>query len=138
MPTFGTPVKRVEDVRLLVGDGEYVDDIRQPGALHVAVVRSVYAHARITAIRTDAAAAMPGVVAVETAASLGQLNGPFPHPTWFPPSKALQDVVHPKLRPEVIRLLADDKVRYVGEPVAAVAAIDLDAPQQAVELIEVE
>jgi carbon-monoxide dehydrogenase large subunit len=138
MPTFGVPVKRVEDPRLLVGEGEYVDDVRQPGALHVAVVRSVYAHARIGAIRTAAAAAMPGVVAVETAESLGALNGPFPHPTWFPPAKALQDVVHPKLRPEVIRLLAGDKVRYVGEPVAAVVATTAYLAADAARVVEVD
>jgi aerobic carbon-monoxide dehydrogenase large subunit len=138
MPAFGAPVKRVEDRRLLVGDGEYVDDVRQPGALHVAVVRSVYAHARIRAIRTEAAGGMPGVVAVETAASLGRLNGPFPHPTWFPPAKALQDAIHPKLRPEVIRLLADDKVRYVGEPVAIVVATSPYLADDAARTVEVD
>ncbi|HET7026227.1 MAG TPA: xanthine dehydrogenase family protein molybdopterin-binding subunit [Candidatus Limnocylindrales bacterium] len=138
MPVFGVPVKRVEDRRLLVGDGEYVDDVRQAGALHVAVVRSVYAHARIGEVRTAAAAAMPGVVAVETARSLGPLNGPFPHPTWFPPAKALQDIIHPKLRPEVIRLLADDKVRYVGEPVAIVVATDPYLADDAARAVEVD
>jgi carbon-monoxide dehydrogenase large subunit len=138
MPVFGVPVKRVEDRRLLVGDGEYVDDVRQTGALHVAVVRSVYAHARLGEIRTAAAAAMPGVVAVETARSLGALNGPFPHPTWFPPAKALQDIIHPKLRPEVIRLLADDKVRYVGEPVAFVVATDAYLAADAARAVEVD
>jgi carbon-monoxide dehydrogenase large subunit len=121
---FGASVGRVEDRRLVLGDGEFVDDLVVPNAVHVAVVRASYAHARIRSIDVAAAAAMPGVVAVETAATLGATNGPFPHPTWFPPAKALQDHVHPRLRPEVIRLLADDKVRYAGEPVVAIVAAD--------------
>lgn len=121
---FGSSIRRVEDRRLVAGEGEYVDDLPAPGALHVSVVRSTFAHARIRAIDTATAAAMPGVVAVETAASLGPLNGPFPHPTWFPPHKPLQDKVGPTVRPELIRLLAIDKVRYVGEPVVAVVATD--------------
>jgi carbon-monoxide dehydrogenase large subunit len=138
MPAFGAPIKRVEDPRLLVGNGEYVDDIRQPGALQVAVLRSVYAHAQIRSIDTSAAASMPGVIGVETAATLGSLNGPFPHPTWFPPAKALQDAIHPHLRPEVIRLLASDKVRYVGEPVAAVIATDRYLAEDAVRRIQID
>jgi carbon-monoxide dehydrogenase large subunit len=121
---FGSSVGRVEDRRLVLGEGEFVDDLPIANALHVSVVRSTYAHARIRSIDTSVAAAMPGVVAVETAATLGSRNGPFPHPTWFPPAKALQDRIHPKLQPEVIRLLADDKVRYVGEPLVAVVATD--------------
>lgn len=124
MSVFGSSVLRVEDRRLLLGEGEYVDDVRVPGALHVALVRSTYAHARIRGIDVSAVVGMPGVVAVETAATLGALNGPFPHPTWHPPARALQDRIDPTLRPELIRLLAQDKVRYVGEPVVAVVATD--------------
>jgi carbon-monoxide dehydrogenase large subunit len=121
---FGSSGPRVEDRRLLLGEGEYVDDVRVPGALRVAVVRSTYAHARIRGIDVSAVVGMRGVVAVETAATLGALNGPFPHPTWFPPARALQERIKPTLRPELIRLLAEDKVRYVGEPVVAVVATD--------------
>ena len=124
MSVFGSSVLRVEDRRLLLGEGEYVDDVRVPEALHVALVRSTYAHARIRGIDVSAVVGMPGVVAVETAVTLGALNGPHPHPTWFPPAKALLDRVKPTLRPEVIRLLADGKVRYVGEPIVAVVATD--------------
>jgi aerobic carbon-monoxide dehydrogenase large subunit len=138
MTLFGARVKRIEDPRLLRGEGEYVDDLRVPGALHVAIVRSVYAHARVREIRTAAAAALPGVVAIETAASLGPLNGPFPHPTWFPPAKALDDAVHPTARPEFIQLLAADKVRYVGEPVAAVVATSAYLADDAARAVEVD
>lgn len=138
MPVFGASVKRVEDRRLLVGDGEYVDDVRQADALHAVVVRSIYAHALIRGIRSETAAAMPGVVAVVTAASLGKRNGPFPHPTWFPPAQALRDVVHPMLRPELIRLLADDKVRYAGEPVAVVVATNAYLATDAARTVEVD
>ena len=89
MSVFGSSVLRVEDRRLLLGEGEYVDDVRVPEALHVALVRSTYAHARIRGIDVSAVVGMPGVVAVETAATLGALNGPFPHPTWFPPARSV-------------------------------------------------
>ena len=65
MVKFGMaqPVKRVEDVRLLKGHGTYTDDVNQPGALHVVILRSPHAHATIKAIDTKAALALPGVVA---------------------------------------------------------------------------
>jgi len=135
---FGTSVGRVEDRRLVSGQGEFVDDLVVPNALHVAVVRATYAHALIRSIDASAASAMPGIVAVETAHSLGLANGPFPHPTWFPPAKALQDRISPKLQPEVIRLLADEKVRYVGEPVAAVVATDRYLADDAARLVVVD
>ena len=85
-PVTGRSIRRLEDPRLVSGGGAYVDDLRVPGALHVAIVRSPQAHGRIVGI--DTSGAPPGVTVV-TAADLGPGNGPFPHPTWFPPADEL-------------------------------------------------
>ena len=69
----GAPVKRKEDPRLITGSSIYVDDLQLPGMVHVAIVRSPYAHAKITGIDTAAARAMPGVVAVVTASDLADV-----------------------------------------------------------------
>ena len=71
---LGTSRKRVEDVRFTQGKGNYVDDIKMPGMLHGDFVRSPYAHARVKSINADAARALPGVIAVLTAADLAPLN----------------------------------------------------------------
>src|SRR5437764_13978870 len=67
---LGSPIKRREDPRLITGQSTYVDDIKIPGMLHMAVVRSAYGHARIYSINADAARKHPGVVAVYTAEDL--------------------------------------------------------------------
>ncbi len=133
---FGQRIRRVEDPRLLRGLGEYVDDIAAPGALHLAFVRSPYAHARIVGVDTTAAAALPGVAGVFTAESLGAANGPHPHPTWFPPNDALRAAINPTLHPEHIRLLAAGDVRFAGEPVAVVAASNRYVADDATRLVE--
>ena len=63
---IGKPIKRVEDPRLITGAAKYLDDLKLHGMAHVAILRSPYAHARIDAIRSEAAAAHPGVIAVFT------------------------------------------------------------------------
>ncbi len=136
-PWFGSRVKRVEDRRFLTGSAEYLDDIDSAGALHVAILRSVYAHARIIGIDTAAALAMPGVSAVVTADMLGKDNGPFRHPLWRP-NPALLKAIHPVVQPQEMTILASGKVRYAGEPVAAVVALDADAARAAIDRIEVE
>jgi carbon-monoxide dehydrogenase large subunit len=138
MMAFGRRLKRVEDVRLLRGNGRFADDIRAVGQLHVAFLRSPHAHARIRSISVDVALTMPGVVAIETATSLAASNGPYPHPAWFTPPQALLDEVHPKLHREVVQLLASEKVRYVGEPVAALVATDRYLAEDALAAIEVD
>ena len=135
---FGQRIRRVEDPRLLRGLGEYVDDIAAPGALHLAFVRSPYAHARIRGVATAAASALPGVAGVFTAGSLGPANGPHPHPTWFQPNDALRAAINPTLHPEHIRLLAAGDVRFVGEPVAVVAAINRYVAEDAARLVELD
>jgi len=75
---IGTNMKRVEDPRLLTGQGRYIDDIDLPNMLHAAVLRSPRAHARIKSIDIAAAAALPGVVKVLTGADIAKATGPLP------------------------------------------------------------
>ena len=75
---FGAPVQRNVDDRLLTGRGRYIDDIELPGALHAAFLRSPFARAKILSIDVSAAEALPGVVAVHTAGTIGHLDQPMP------------------------------------------------------------
>jgi CO/xanthine dehydrogenase Mo-binding subunit len=75
---IGQNMKRVEDPRLLTGDGRYIDDIDLPNMLHVAVLRSPMAHARIVSIDTAAAKAVPGVALVMTGEEIAKHTGPLP------------------------------------------------------------
>ena len=130
----GAEVRRREDPRLLAGRGRFVDDLRVPGCLHAAVVRSVHAHARITAIRTARALRAPGVVAVLTAADL-----PLPPlPVAGVPPAPLAARVGFEIKSAPQLPLAGDTVRYVGEPVAVVIAADRYAAEDARELVAVE
>lgn len=136
---LGEPVRRVEDPGILRGAASFLDDVPAGDALHLAVVRSTVAHGRLELLDASAALELPGVVEVVSAADLGPRNGPFPHPIWFPPSDALRAAVDPLLlRPEFLRVLADGRVRYAGEPVAAVLAGDPYAAADAAELVEVD
>ncbi len=127
MPSWvGRSVRRFEDQRLLTGAGQYVDDVRLPDALHVAVLHSPHAHARLTSIDTSAARQAPGVVDVLTGADVRGL-GDVPVGPFVPNVKK---PFHP--------LLVDDETRFVGEPVAAVLAEDPASARDAVELIEAE
>ncbi len=124
---FGAPVQRLEDDRLLRGKGRYTDDIGE-GALECCFVRSPYAHARITSIDVGAARAVPGVVAVYTAADLpfGDRDLPLliPHP----------NLTHGRTQ----RCLASEVVRYAGEAVAFVVAESRYVAEDAAELVQVE
>jgi len=125
---FGERVTRSEDPRLLTGRGTYVDDIRLPGMLHGAVLRSPHAHARILRIDTSRALAAPGVAAVYTRADLpAGLREPLPK---LIPHPAL---IHHKTQ----YALAPEKVRHVGEAVAFVVAESRYLAEDALELIEV-
>ncbi|HEV8642871.1 MAG TPA: xanthine dehydrogenase family protein molybdopterin-binding subunit [Methylomirabilota bacterium] len=124
----GQVVRRREDPRLLTGAGQFIDDVRFPDCVHVAIVRSPHAHARILAIDTGAAAKASGVVVVVTGPDLGGANAPIP---------VFNE--HPGLpRPCGIAPLATERVRFVGEPVAAVAATDRYLAADALELVAVE
>ncbi|GGO31673.1 aerobic carbon-monoxide dehydrogenase large subunit [Micromonospora parathelypteridis] len=113
---------RKEDPRFLRGRGRYVDDVQLPGMLHLAILRSPVAHARIVSIDTSAAEASPGVKAVVTGAMLAQQNL-----AWMP-----------TLSNDVQAVLATDKVRFQGQEVAFVVAEDRYAARDALELIDVE
>ena len=111
---IGASVRRREDGRFLTGRGRYVDDLRLPGALSLALVRSVHAHARITAVDGAAARDVAGVAGVFTVDDLPALRGALPPPA----------VAAVKLREYRQSALADGVVRFAGEPVVAVVATD--------------
>ena len=115
----GAIVRRQEDPRYLTGRGRFVDDISVAGCLHASVLRSPHAHARLAAIRTDAARACPGVVAVLTFRDLAGLR-PLPEAGVPPPP--LKSRVAFQVRSALQYPLVKDKVRYVGEPVGLVVA----------------
>jgi len=123
----GKRIKRTEDPRLIKGLAHYVDDIGLPGTLHVAFVRSMYAHARINGIDTSEAMKAPGVVAVYTGKDIATKVGPVPC------AAALPDLKVPDYR-----VLATDKALFVGHPIAAVVATDKYLARDAVDLISVD
>jgi carbon-monoxide dehydrogenase large subunit len=126
-PAVGTSVRRTEDQRLLTGRGKYAADFRLPGMLHGAVLRSPHAHARLAAVRTGQALTLPGVVAVVTAADLGDIGR---IPVRLGPRPSVVACLQPPL--------AREKVRYVGEPVAFVVAESRYVAEDALELLEVD
>ena len=125
-PYVGQSLRRREDRRLLIGKGRYVDDIRMPGTLHVAILRSPHAHAVITTVDVTAAQAVPEVRVVLTGADLVGKIGSI-RPNWVIPGTAVPD------RPVV----ATDRVRFVGECVAVVVAETRAAAEDARDLIDV-
>jgi aerobic carbon-monoxide dehydrogenase large subunit len=126
---IGARVRRKEDLRLLTGRTQFADDIRLPGMLEAAVLRSPVPHARITSIDVSGALAHPGVFAVVTGQEVKEaVKSPQPV-IW----RMVPDQIIPDGYP-----LAVDKVRYVGQGVAAVAAKDRATAEDAIELIDVE
>lgn len=123
---FGSGIKRREDPRLITGKATYTDDIRLPGTVHMVVVRSEVAHAKVKSINTSKAAAMPGVVAVFTGAEVG-MSAPC---AWLVPGADLKTPPHP--------VLARDRVRYVGDGVAIVLAESRYLAEDAAAAVEVE
>lgn len=132
----GEPLRRHEDPGLLRGEGRYISDVSAEGMLFAVVVRSPHAHARIRAIDTSAAFGLPGVAGVYTACDLGAAQRPLPSFGQFP--KPLIDAWQPVIRSAPVTTLAQDKVRYVGEPVALVVATDRYVAQDAAELVDVD
>lgn len=115
---IGRSLKRVEDPRFLRGQGRYVDDVRLPGMVYAAFVRSIHGHAKILNIDTSVASSLTGVIGVYTAAD-------FPHLRPVPVRLAVQEA-----RPALAPPLAIDRVRFVGEPLAVVVA---ETPYQAAD-----
>ena len=123
---IGRPLKRREDHRLLTGAGSYVDDLRPPGCVHVALLRSPHAHARIARLDVEAARRAPRVLLVVTGKDTAHL-APMPVNRLMPDMRVPP---HP--------ILAEDSVHSTGIPVAAVVAEDVYAAYDALDLIEVE
>ena len=124
---IGARVRRVEDHRLMTGAARYLSDTEPPGAKHLGILRSTVAHGRIIRIDASAALALPGVHAFFVGSDLGAVSRPFSHLLPMPTIKPLEWGV-----------LAVDKVRYVGEPVAVVVADSRYVAEDALELIEIE
>src|SRR5262245_17524866 len=122
---IGSAIERVEDFRLLRGRGQFVDDLARENLLHAVILRSSVAHGRIRSIDTAAARARPGVHAVITAADIGAAI----------PSIPLRQDSSPAFKPFEQPVIAHDKVRYVGEPVAVVLAESAAAAEDALEAI---
>lgn len=126
---FGSSVRRIEDPGLLQGRGRYVDDIKLPGTVEAAFVRSAHAHARIRSIDVASAAAMEGVVAVFTMADFSGFAD-RPTPLTFP---------HPLLKQPITQYpLAVEEVCYVGEPIAVVLADSRYIAEDAAALVHVD
>jgi len=125
---IGAPITRKEDARFLTGRATYLDDIKRPGMLHAAILRSPHAHARIISIDTKEALSMPGVSAVITYNDLPASIQPIPVRIFNLPGleRCLQ---YP---------LAGDKVRYTGDPVAVVVAENRYIAEDALEVIAVD
>ena len=119
---IGHSVRRKEDDRFIRGRGNYIDDVQLPGMLHMAILRSPYAHAKLNSIDASAAQAMPGVVAVVTGELMAQHNL-----AWMP-----------TLSGDTQAVLVTDKVRFQGQEVAAVIADDPYVAKDALEKIEVD
>jgi CO/xanthine dehydrogenase Mo-binding subunit len=119
---IGRPVRRVEDPHLITGRTEFIDNLTLPGMLHCAILRSPYAHARIVRVDTSAAEALPGVVVTVTGEDAER---------WTRRASTVPEKWG-------TYCLAVDKARFVGEPVAAVAATSRYLAEDALELIEVE
>ncbi|MCH2107161.1 MAG: molybdopterin-dependent oxidoreductase, partial [Planctomycetes bacterium] len=115
----GKPHRKVDGLAKATGEAIYADDIQLPGMLHAKTLRSPHAHARILSIDTSRAEALEGVHAVITGADMPTKYGVIP---WTPDENAL----------------ATDLVRFIGDEVAAVAAVDEDTANRALELIDVE
>src|SRR5688572_23024718 len=112
----GTPVERVEDLRLLRGRGQFVDDLHREGLLHAVILRSPVPHGTIRSIEASAARAMPGVHAVYTAEDIARsFAGKLP-------TMPLRLAPMQELVPFEQAVIAQAKVRYVGEPLAIVVA----------------
>ncbi|HWI36411.1 MAG TPA: xanthine dehydrogenase family protein molybdopterin-binding subunit [Burkholderiales bacterium] len=130
-PRIGDSVPRTEDPTLLSGKGRYTDDVNEPGQAYAYIVRSQHAHGVLKGINAEAAKAMPGVLAVYTAADLAA----------YGPHKCALDFKMrdgtPMKRP-VRKSLASGKVRYVGDPVACVVAQTALQAKDAAEAVEVD
>src|SRR5947199_10631502 len=129
---IGARTKRNEDPRLLTGRALFVDDLDLPGMLHVAFLRSPYAHARIRSIDTSRARKHEGVIAVYTAEDLGSYWQPGPLLVPPPPVEGM--VFNQRTQVPLVR----DKIRHLGEAIAVVVATSRYVAEDAIEEIAVD
>jgi carbon-monoxide dehydrogenase large subunit len=129
---IGARIERKEDARFLTGAGQYTDDVALPHQTYASFVRSPHAHARIRALRVDAAKGAPGVIAVYTGADIPQSVGGLPCGWLITGSdgKPMKEPKHP--------ILAQGKVRHVGDPVAIVIAESAAQAKEAAQLVDVD
>ncbi|MEM6940608.1 MAG: xanthine dehydrogenase family protein molybdopterin-binding subunit [Pseudomonadota bacterium] len=128
---IGASTKRREDIRFLTGTGNYTDDINLRGQTHVVFLRSDVAHATINGIDTSAAAAMPGVLRIFTGSDFAAAGGiPCGWQVTDRHGQPMQEPKHP--------ILAEGKVRHVGDPIAAIVAETAAQARDAMEAIEVD
>ncbi|MBK19998.1 MAG: xanthine dehydrogenase [Rhodospirillaceae bacterium] len=125
---LGQRLQRLEDPPLISGRGRYAADINFPNQLHMRIVRSPYAHAKINSIDTAEASAVPGVVAIWTSDDISDL----------PPIDFRADKSSEELKPFRQNVLATDRVRYVGDPVVAIFAEDAYIAEDAAELVMID
>ena len=123
----GNSIKRLEDPRLLKGGGRYVDDIVREDMAHAVIVRSAHAHARLERVDLTRALAHPGVLGGVAGADIGDLR-----------TIPLRSGARASLVPFLQLPIARDRVRYVGEPLAVLVAVDRAAAEDARELVEVD
>src|ERR1700692_3224400 len=123
-PWIGQSVTRLEDPPLVTGRGEFAGDINFPHQLHMRMVRSAHAHGRIVALDLSEARALPGVFAVWSAADIAQV----------PPVDFREGSI-PALDPYRQPVLAKERVRYVGDPVAAILPADPSVAEDAADLV---
>ena len=128
---IGVAVRRTEDGRFLLGKGHYTDDIALPGQAYLYILRSPRAHATIKSIAAAGAEKAPGVVAVYTSADLAALGG-------LPCGWLIHNKDGSPMREPKHPVLAEGKVRHVGDPVAAVIAETYAQARDAAELIDVD
>ncbi len=128
---IGASSKRREDVRFLTGTGQYTDDINIHGQAHVYFLRSDVAHGKINSIDTSAASAMPGVVRIFTGADFEGVGG---LPCGWQVTDRFGEVMKEPAHP----VLAQGKVRHVGDPICAVVAETLEQARDAAEAIELD
>ena len=128
---IGAPSKRREDVRFLTGTGQYTDDINVNGQAYVYFLRSTVAHGKLKSVDTSAAEGMPGVVRIFTGADFEGVGGlPCGWQVTDRHGEPMQEPAHP--------VLAQGKVRHVGDPIAAVIADSAAEARDAAEAINVE
>ncbi|MBV9578627.1 MAG: xanthine dehydrogenase family protein molybdopterin-binding subunit, partial [Chloroflexi bacterium] len=126
---LGLPIKRGEDPRLVSGNGAYLEDLALAGVVHLVFGRSPHAHARITRIDVSAARDMPGVLAVLTGDDVDAIL-PVDLPKDWPPFEVNN--------PPPNKILARDKVRFVGEPFVGVVATSRAIAQDAIDAVEID